>query len=59
MFWHEYAKSPRVACKNPITEGDFYWIFARNYEGTEQLRIAIERARKMKGTLTANPKTSN
>lgn len=25
-------------CKNPITEGDFKWIFACNCEGTEQLR---------------------
>ena len=24
-------------CKNPITEGDFKWIFACNCEGTEQL----------------------
>ncbi len=38
MFWHEYAKTPRVACKNPIAKGDFHWIFARNCEGTEQLR---------------------
>ena len=38
VFWHEYAKIPRVARKNPIAEGDFYWIFARNCEGTEQLR---------------------
>ena len=38
MFWHEYAKIPRVACKNPIAKGDFHWIFARNCEGTEQLR---------------------
>ena len=38
MFWHEYAKIPRVACKNPIVKGDFHWIFARNCEGTEQLR---------------------
>ena len=38
VFWHEYAKIPRVACKNPIAKGDFYWIFARNCEGTEQLR---------------------
>ena len=38
VFWHEYAKIPRVARKNPIAEGDFHWIFARNCEGTEQLR---------------------
>ena len=29
-FWHEYAKH---------CEGDFYWIFANNCEGTEQLRF--------------------
>ena len=28
-------KIPSYACKNPITAGDFQWIFARNYEGTE------------------------
>ena len=39
VFWHEYAKIPRVACKNPIAKGGFYWIFARNCEGTEQLRL--------------------
>ena len=38
VFWHEYAKISRVACKNPIAEGDFCWIFARNCEGTEQLQ---------------------
>ena len=26
-------------CKNPITEGDFKWIFACNCEVTEQLRL--------------------
>ena len=26
------------AGKNPIAAGDFAWIFARNCEGTEQLR---------------------
>ena len=41
VFWHEYAKIPRVACKNPIAKGDFYWIFARNCEGTEQLRKSL------------------
>ena len=39
VFWHEYAKIPRVARKNPIAEGDFHWIFARNCEGTEQLLV--------------------
>ena len=28
-------------CKNPITNGDFKWIFACNCEGTEQLRKII------------------
>ena len=37
VFWHEYAQIPRVARKNPIAEGDFCWIFARNCEDTEQL----------------------
>ena len=37
VFWHEYAKIPRGARKNPIAEGDFCWIFARNCEDTEQL----------------------
>ena len=41
VFWHEYAKIPRVACKNPIAKGDFFWIFARNCEGTEQLRKSL------------------
>ena len=27
-----------LAGKNPIAEGNFQWIFARNCEGTEQLR---------------------
>ncbi len=37
VFWHEYAKIPRVARKNPIAEGDFWWIFDRNCEDIEQL----------------------
>ena len=41
VFWHEYAKIPRASRKNPIAEGDFYWIFARNCEGTEQLRTIV------------------
>ena len=32
-------KIPSLTSKNPITEGDLEWIFARNCEGTEQLRI--------------------
>ena len=32
------AKIPRHTSKNPIAEGNFHWIFARNCEGTEQLR---------------------
>ena len=42
VFWHEYAKIPRDARKNPIAEGDFCWIFARNCEGTERLRFYIK-----------------
>ena len=37
VFWHVYAKIPRVASQHPIANGDFYWILARNCEGTEQL----------------------
>ena len=37
VFWHEYAKIPRHASQNAITEGDFQCILARNCEGTEQL----------------------
>ena len=47
VFWHEYAKIPRVACKNPIAEGDFHWIFARNCEGTEQLRGLMREPEKV------------
>ena len=36
---HLCVKIPRHASKNPIAVGDFKWIFARNCEGTEQLRI--------------------
>ena len=39
VFWHIYAKIPRHTSKNAITEGDFKCIFARNCEGTEQLRF--------------------
>ena len=38
VFWYIYAKIPRHTSKNAITEGDFKCIFARNCEGTEQLR---------------------
>ena len=48
VFWHEYAKIPRVARKNSIVEGDFHWIFARNCEGTEQLRKQSEKEEKGK-----------
>ena len=41
VFWHKYAKIPRHTSKNAITEGDFKCIFARNCEGTEQLRIFV------------------
>ena len=43
VFWHEYAKIPRIARKNLIAEGDFYWIFAHNCEGTEQLLVFIDK----------------
>ncbi len=32
------VRKPGNAGKNPIAEGDFEWIFARNCEGTEQLQ---------------------
>ena len=41
VFWHIYAKIPRHTRKNAITEGDFKCVFARNCEGTEQLRMII------------------
>ena len=31
----------RLKGKNPIGEADLEWIFARNREGTEQLRITF------------------
>ena len=31
-------KNLKFACKNPITVGDFKWMFARNCERSEQLR---------------------
>ena len=36
---HLCMKIPRHTSKNPIAAGDFKWIFARNCEGTEQLRV--------------------
>ena len=33
-----FAKIPRHASQNAITEGDFKCILARNCEATEQLR---------------------
>ena len=33
----------RLEGKNPIGEADLKWIFARNCEGTEQLRIQKDR----------------
>ena len=41
VFWHIYAKIPRHTSINAITEGDFKCVFARNCEGTEQLRMII------------------
>ena len=32
------VRTHRLESKNPISEADLEWIFARNYEGTEQLR---------------------
>ena len=40
---HLCMKIPRHASKNPIVAGDFKWIFARNCEGTEQIRIAFHK----------------
>ena len=36
-----FAKIPRHASQNAITEGDFKCILARNCEGTEQLRTKL------------------
>ena len=36
-----FAKIPRHASQNAITEGDFKCILARNCEGTEQLRFFV------------------
>ena len=33
----------RLEGKNPIGEADLKWIFARNCEGTEQLRLFMNR----------------
>ena len=38
---HLCMKIPRHTSKNPIAAGDFTWIFARNCEGTEQLRLIL------------------
>ena len=32
------VRKHRLEGKNPISEADLEWIFARNYEGTEQLQ---------------------
>ena len=44
---HLCMKIPRHASKNPIAAGDFKWIFARNCEGTEQLRIFYKNIRNI------------
>ncbi|MDO5551329.1 MAG: hypothetical protein Q4F76_09160, partial [Lachnospiraceae bacterium] len=38
------VRKHRIAGKNPIAAGDFQWIFARNCEGTEQLRLGKQSA---------------
>ena len=35
------VRKHRLEGKNPISEADLEWIFARNYEGTEQLRRMV------------------
>ena len=42
---HLCMKIPRHTSKNPIAAGDLQWIFARNCEGTEQLRFFIKTPR--------------
>ena len=32
------VRTHRLESKNPISEADLEWIFARNYEGTKSLR---------------------
>ena len=41
-----FAKIPRHASQNAITEGDFKCILVRNCEGTEQLRLSFFRREK-------------
>ena len=36
------VRTNRLESKNPISEADLEWIFARNYEETEQLRIIVK-----------------
>ena len=48
MFWHEYAKIPRHASQNAITEGDFKCILTRNCESAERLRISEQINRNTK-----------
>ncbi len=42
-FCHKIWQNPETYGKNPIAEGDFQWIFARNCEGAEQLHINFKR----------------
>ena len=35
------VRTHRPESKNPISEADLEWIFARNYEGTESLHFVI------------------
>ena len=36
------VRTHRLESKNPISEADQEWIFARNYEGTEQLQAILK-----------------
>ena len=50
VFMHLCMKIRRHASKNSIAAGDFKWIFARNFEGTEQLREFIYYSEKYGST---------
>ena len=39
MCYNKVAKIPLPQEENPAKQDSFLWIFARNCEGTEQLRI--------------------
>ena len=44
--------------QNPITEGDFKWIFACNCEGTEQLRNIAQGTRRNRAVTTTVLRTN-